>query len=43
MPAQPHPPSEGRVKRLLWFVLLYGASLAAFTAIVYGLRGIIPR
>lgn len=36
-------PEEGRLKRLLWFVLLYGASLAAFAVLVYGLRAIIPR
>ena len=43
MQANPHPPREGRVKRLLWFVLIYVASLAAFTAVVYALRGMIPR
>ena len=43
MREEPHPPPEGRLRRLLWFVLLYGASLAAFTAVVYALRGIIPR
>jgi len=32
-----------RAKRLLWFVFLYGASLAAFAGLVYGLRGIIPH
>ncbi len=36
-------PPERRSKRLLWFVFLYVASLAAFTALVYGLRGIIPH
>jgi hypothetical protein len=36
-------PSEGRFKRLLWFVLIYLASLGAFAALVYGLRGLIPR
>ncbi len=38
-----HHPSEGRLRRLLWFVALYGVSLAAFAALVYGLRAIIPR
>jgi len=32
-----------RYKRLLWFVLLYLASLAAFAAMVYGLKLIVPR
>ncbi|MXQ11386.1 hypothetical protein [Microvirga makkahensis] len=32
-----------RYKRLLWFVLIYLASLAAFAALVYGLKLIIPR
>ena len=41
--AGPRPPSEGRARRLLWFVAIYGASLAAFTALVYALRGLIPR
>lgn len=36
-------PPEGRRKRLLWFVLLYVGSLAAFTVLVYGLRAIVPR
>ena len=36
-------PPERRSKRLLWFVVMYVASLAVFTALVYGLRGIIPR
>lgn len=34
---------EKRAKRLLWFVLLYFASLAAFAALVYGLKSIIPH
>jgi hypothetical protein len=29
--------------RLAWFVGLYIASLGAFTAIVYGLRALVPR
>ncbi len=29
--------------RLAWFVALYVVSLAAFTAIVYGLRALVPR
>jgi hypothetical protein len=36
-------PPEGGSKHLLWFVLIYVASLAAFTALVYGLRAIVPR
>ncbi len=36
-------PPEKRSKRLLWFVLMYVASLAIFAGLVYGLRGIIPR
>jgi hypothetical protein len=43
MQAEPHPPGEGRVKRLLWFVFIYVASLAVFAALVYGLRWTIPR
>ncbi len=34
---------RGRYKRLLWFVLIYLMSLAAFAALVYGLKLIIPR
>ncbi len=30
-------------KRLAWFVVLYGASIVAFFALVYGLRAIVPR
>jgi hypothetical protein len=41
MRSDAHRPPEGRGKRLLWFVFLYVASLAAFAAVVYGLRGII--
>ena len=36
-----HRPPEPRGKRLLWFVFLYGASLAVFAAAVYGLRMIV--
>jgi hypothetical protein len=43
MAAEPRRPPEGRGRRLLWFVLLYLGSLAAFTVLVYGLRAIIPR
>jgi len=43
MQAETHRPPERRSKRLLWFVFLYVASLAAFTALVYGLRAIIPH
>jgi hypothetical protein len=34
---------ERRSKRLLWFIFIYAASLVVFTALVYGLRGMIPR
>jgi hypothetical protein len=34
---------HSRTKRLLWFVFLYGASLAVFAGLVYGLRGIVPH
>ncbi len=43
MATEPSRPPEGRRRRLLWFVLLYVASLAVFTALVYGLRAIVPR
>ncbi|MBB4040685.1 hypothetical protein GGR34_002342 [Microvirga flocculans] len=43
MPSDTPRPSEQRAKRLLWFVFLYVASLAVFAALVYGLRGIVPR
>ena len=29
--------------RLAWFVVLYIVGLAAFTAMVYGLRALVPR
>lgn len=31
------------MRRLGWFVLLYGSSVMAFAALVYGLRAIVPR
>ena len=43
MRAGTHRPPEKRGKRLLWFVAIYVASLAAFAALVYGLRFIIPH
>lgn len=43
MRAAPQQPGGGRVKRLLWFVFIYVASLAVFAALVYGLRWTIPR
>lgn len=43
MQAADRRPPERRLKRLLWFVFIYLASLAAFAALVYGLRGIIPH
>lgn len=45
-PADPGAPrgiASGSTKgRLLWFVGIYGVSLAAFTALVYSLRALIP-
>jgi hypothetical protein len=41
MQSDTHRPPEQRVKRLLWFVFLYVASLAVFAAAVYGLRAIV--
>jgi len=43
MQAGTHRPPERRSKRLLWFVFIYLASLAAFAVLVYGLRLIIPH
>ncbi|WP_256369827.1 hypothetical protein [Microvirga sp. KLBC 81] len=43
MQADTHRPPERRIKRLFWFVLIYLVSLAAFAALVYGLRFIIPH
>jgi hypothetical protein len=34
---------KGRLRRVLWFLGLYAASLAAFTVVVYALRAIVPR
>lgn len=31
------------MRRFGWFVLLYGCSVAAFAALVYGLRAVVPR
>jgi hypothetical protein len=31
------------VSRLAWFVALYVGGLAAFAAVVYGLRALVPR
>ncbi|WP_255616627.1 hypothetical protein [Microvirga puerhi] len=42
MATQPRP-SEGRLKKVAWFGLLYLASLATFAAVVYGLRSLIPH
>jgi hypothetical protein len=30
-------------RRLLWFGAIYGVSLLAFAALVYGLRAVVPR
>jgi hypothetical protein len=43
MQADTDRPRERRSKRLLWFILMYVGSLAAFSALVYGLKLIIPR
>jgi len=43
MQAGAHRPPEGRSRRLLWFVLIYVLSLAAFAVLVYGLKLLIPR
>jgi hypothetical protein len=40
-PRRTRPP--GRLARLGWFIFLYAASAAAFAAVVYGLRSIIPN
>ena len=39
------PPERGPgdLSRLAWFVCLYVVSLAAFAAVVYGLRALVPR
>jgi hypothetical protein len=42
MPRFGRPPAPWR-QRLAWFVLLYCGSLAAFTALVFGLRAIVPH
>ena len=31
-----------RLRRVGWFVALYAVTLAAFTAVVYGLRALVP-
>jgi hypothetical protein len=36
-------PDLRRWSRLAWFVGLYLVSLAAFAAVVYGLRALVPR
>jgi hypothetical protein len=43
MELRPNRPPRGRLNRLLWFALIYVASLGAFTALVYGLRGLVPH
>ncbi|HZH09127.1 MAG TPA: hypothetical protein VEZ24_02020 [Microvirga sp.] len=43
MRAETHHAPGRRGRRLLWFVLIYLASLAAFAALVYGLKSIIPH
>jgi hypothetical protein len=42
MPRAGRPPAPWW-RRLAWFVLLYCGGLVAFTALVYGLRTIIPH
>ena len=41
MQSDMHRPPEQRMKRLLWFVFLYAASLAVFAAVVYSLRFVV--
>jgi hypothetical protein len=36
-------PPGSPLKRIAWFGLIYLASLVAFAAVVYGLRGLIPH
>ena len=36
-------PGAGGWRRLLWFAAIYGLSLLAFAALVYGLRAVVPR
>jgi hypothetical protein len=44
MRSKPEPaPAGQRSRRLIWFVLIYCASAAAFAALTYGLRAIIPH
>ena len=42
MSEAPRPAATGW-RRLLWFAAIYGVSLLAFTAVVYGLRAVVPR
>jgi hypothetical protein len=39
----PDAPSPSRWRRIGWFAVLYLGSLVAFTAVVYGLRALVPR
>ena len=36
-------PAAPAWRRLVWFAAIYGFSLLAFAAAVYGLRGLAPR
>lgn len=40
---EPPAPRAGLRSRIVWFVLLYAGSAAAFAAAVYGFKAIIPR
>lgn len=42
MSGAPSPAAAGW-RRLVWFAAIYGVSLVAFTALVYGLRFVVPR
>jgi hypothetical protein len=42
MSGSPRPSASGW-RRLLWFAIIYGVSIVAFAALVYGLRALVPR
>jgi hypothetical protein len=43
MAPKPERPAGRLRDRLVWFVLIYCGSAAAFAAVVYGLRALVPR
>ncbi len=43
MASKPEQPSGRLRDRLLWFVAIYCGSAAAFAALIYGLKAIVPR